>query len=162
MKNQGKKIAAALSAIVLGTMSLAGSVTANAAARNEGFYYGDVTKDGVVSAEDAQTVLNWANSKKKLTADQKKRADVNGDGKVTSDDAFMIFDFYTNMLAGTALLGDVDGNGKVNYIDWCALDLYMRGYDDDEEVNLIAGDVNKDGKITMTDISSIWAMTLNN
>lgn len=160
MKNQGKKIAAALSAIVLGTMSLAGSVTANAAARNEGFYYGDVTKDGVVSAEDAQTVFNWANSKKKLTADEKKRADVNGDGKVTDDDAFMILDFYTNMLVGTALLGDVDGNGKIGYVDWYTLDLYMRGYD--EEVNLIAGDVNKDGKINMTDIRSIKAMTLNN
>ena len=61
---------------------------------------GDVTRDGIVSVEDAQLTLKAytqriAGNETGLTAAQIKAADVNGDGEVSVDDAQYILRYYT-------------------------------------------------------------------
>ena len=61
---------------------------------------GDVTGDGLVSIDDAQTVLKdytegVAGKASKFTAQQKKAADIDGNGQVSVEDAQWILKYYT-------------------------------------------------------------------
>lgn len=68
-------------------------VVPNTIIKAENVYYGDVNKDGSITAKDASLVLSAATGNVTLSVDQKKRADVNGDGKVSSVDATLILQY---------------------------------------------------------------------
>ena len=66
---------------------------------------GDVSGDGVIGADDAQTTLKayvnvLAGKGDGLTEAQRKAADIDGDGEVTSSDAQIILKYYVEALAG--------------------------------------------------------------
>lgn len=67
--------------------------------------YGDVNRDGVISATDATAIFVHLNGGKRLNILQKQLADVDGDGKVTKEDAVHIQEYivrlYTNDIIGT-------------------------------------------------------------
>lgn len=58
--------------------------------RSQNVYYGDLDLNGKVSVTDLSTVKQAVVGKISLTPDEKKRADVNGDGKITSTDVLLI------------------------------------------------------------------------
>lgn len=157
MKNYAKKAIAALSAAVLGAIPMTGALTANAATTvvkdNVTFYFGDVNKDGKIGPEDASQVLQWATKNTSLSKDLKKRADVDGDGRVTTLDAEVILESYVTLLVENELLGDADSDGEVDINDAMAIEQYIRGKN--KEINLIAADINCDGVINVSDYRAI-------
>jgi len=52
--------------------------------------YGDVGKDGAVTACDSALTAQYALGSVTVTGDQQKAAEVSGDGKITADDAALI------------------------------------------------------------------------
>jgi hypothetical protein len=52
--------------------------------------YGDVNFDGYVTEKDARQVEEFVVGRRVFTEEQKRRADVDGDGKVTTADAMLI------------------------------------------------------------------------
>ena len=154
MKNNFKKVIAAVSATILGALPMSASLSANAAVQDDTvkYVFGDVITDGQISASDAQQVLIWANKKPYLTADQKKRADVNGDGKITDDDAQKILQYYASaVVARNKIYGDADGNGKVNINDAIMVEQFVNRGVGKGKINLVAADVNADGVINTCD-----------
>ena len=163
MKNSTKKIAAVLSAAILGALPMANSFTANAAkAANDvvKFYYGDVcgengkkTPDGKITAEDAQKVLIWSSKGvKDATADQKRRADVDGDGNVSGNDAQMVLEFYVSaILCENDILGDAEGDNTVDIGDPVRINRYHNKTIGNLDIDFIRADVNKDGIVNNYD-----------
>ena len=95
MKKSIRKIAAVLSAAVIGVLPMAGSLTADAALPNDRVknYYGDVDHNGSVNSQDYSQVYYWATHQQYLNSDQRKRADINADGVITVSDADKILDY---------------------------------------------------------------------
>lgn len=156
MKNSMKKIAAVLSAAVLSAIPMAGSFTANAAAIPDDtvkYYFGDVNLDGKVTSSDAQTVLTWANNGVAgVSADKKKRADVDGDGNISVADANKILDYYVNeVLCHNKVYGDANGDGEVDMDDAFMVYDYVHEGSHVGEINLVAADVNGDGRLNTVD-----------
>lgn len=160
MKNSMKKIAAVLSAAILGALPMANSLTANAAASPADdevkYIFGDVYGtsngfDGKIDIRDAQTVLQWASNNTNLTPDLKKRADVDGNGRVEKADAMMILEYYTNeTLCQNEILGDANGDGEIKIADVICINRYNAGTLT-SHIDLIRADVNKDGKVNNFD-----------
>lgn len=67
--------------------------------------YGDVNRDGVISIIDASTIRGYLTNNEKLGLLQKVLADVDGDGKVTENDAVCIQNYvahaFDNEIIGT-------------------------------------------------------------
>jgi len=61
-------------------------------------YYGDINADGVVDMGDALLAEGFALGIQTPTADQKRRADVNGDGQVTGADVQLIQQYIMGMI----------------------------------------------------------------
>lgn len=72
-------------------------------------YYtlGDVNEDGTINSADASAVQSFVSGQITLTAIQQVAADVNGDGKITNDDAALI-----SQVSGSG--GTVDFSTNVN------------------------------------------------
>lgn len=62
------------------------------------YYYGDVDGDGDITATDLSMANQAANNKRTLTAEQKKRADVNADGAVTKEDVTLIQQYMVGII----------------------------------------------------------------
>ena len=116
---------------------------------------GDVNGDGVVNGLDIQPfidVFTGANT----DPEQRGRADLDGNGSVDLDDAFLFvaplaFDTYDwNLLRGT---GDASGDGVVDGADVDAfVDLLLHGTAGQPIRKAWAADMNRDGAITMDDL----------
>lgn len=159
MKNSMKKIVAALSAGLLAALPMANSLTSNAtsiAPPHAPFYFGNVDRDYKLDIRDAQTILRWASAPipASVTADQRKRADVDGDGNISKADAQAALEAYTEMVVCELdILGDLNGNNKRDSGDVVIVYQYLFGQR--ETINRIRADVNMDGKITAVDASII-------
>lgn len=151
MKNTIKKTAAVLSAAILGALPMANLLTANAALPNDKvkYVYGDINFDGKIDNLDASLTY----SPSSLSAAQKKRADVNGDGKITSADRNIILAHVSNVSAGLKVYGDADGNGVVDAKDTAKISAYNNAGNSckDGSINLIEADVNADGVVNSCD-----------
>jgi len=72
--------------------------------------YGDVDGDGWVSPGDMIYTMRhtiFGDSEYPMTTDQKRRADVNGDGKVTEDDAYSIAKYLVGIHDTFAVCGKI-------------------------------------------------------
>ncbi len=56
-------------------------------------YYGDINLDKVISILDVEIIFDFRLKRCDLTIDQKKRADVSGNGTITSYDAGLILQY---------------------------------------------------------------------
>lgn len=65
-----------------------------------GGYLGDVDMDGVVTEKDAVLIARACAGQAYLSPEQLRRADVNGDGKVTVGDALEISNYLTGLRDG--------------------------------------------------------------
>lgn len=150
MKNTIKKTAAVLSAAILGALPMANLLTANAALSNDKvkYVYGDINFDGKIDNLDASLTY----SPSSLSAAQKKRADVNGDGKITSADRNIILAHVSNVSAGLKVYGDANNDKKVDMADAAIIAaFYPIGKSSSGSINLIEADVNSDGVINKCD-----------
>ena len=78
-----------------------------------GFLIGDVNADGVINCTDVGMILKSVVGTITLTADQKFRADVDGNGIVQSYDASLILQKYNLSCS----VGDVNADGVINCTD---------------------------------------------
>lgn len=155
MKNSIRKIAAVLSASILAALPMANSFSANAttiAPPHAPFYFGNVDCNYKLDLHDALTVLQWASGPipSTVTADQRRRADVDGDGNISQADAQAVLEAYTELhVAQLDILGDLNGNNKRDSADVVIVYQYLFGQT--ETINRIRADVNMDGQITPID-----------
>lgn len=61
-------------------------------------YYGDLNGDGRATAVDVSMIIKAANGSVTLTADEKKRADLNGDGYVDKKDVELMQNFIVGLI----------------------------------------------------------------
>lgn len=64
----------------------------------KGLYYGDLNHDGKISITDVSGLNQAAQGQITLPDDDKKRADLDGDGKVTEKDVELLRDFYLGII----------------------------------------------------------------
>ena len=95
---------------------------------------GDINKDGIITEEDTDLILGVPSQQASLDAVQKKLADIDEDGKVTSKDAKII-------------------NRMVDGLDGATVDIFANN---NTAINKsIQGDVNGDGAITNEDAEMV-------
>ncbi len=136
-----KKLMALLSSI---TMLSALGVSANA----EGYSIGDVDMDGVITAHDAAVISRYFNAGDiEFSDEQISLADYNSDGSVDEADAQDIIE------SADSILGDMDGNGKLEMMDFAAVLKLCAGYITEPAApeQIAKADVDADGLITIND-----------
>ncbi|HDZ54494.1 MAG TPA: hypothetical protein ENI19_02480 [Candidatus Nealsonbacteria bacterium] len=123
--------------------------------------FGDVDKDGFVTDKDSNLVLSHVVGDVELTEDQKKRADVDNDGKITSVDALFISQYIKGLKDTFPVcskkpvcsgLGDVDNDGFITAIGDSQLvlkfDVGLVRLTDEQKRR---ADVNGDGNVNSVD-----------
>jgi|GEM_PF-2722514 len=119
---------------------------------------GDVNGDGRVDREDVSLVTKMATGLLKPTDNQLKAGDMDGDHKITIKDALLI----QERILKEYRLGDVNGDGKVDGEDIKLALLIATGKAQADNQQLKAADINKDGKITLSDVMAIQKMAIAN
>ena len=141
----------------------------------EGFKYGDVNQDGIVSITDASQVQNYVDGWVTFTETQKKAAEVSGDGEITKLDAELIQLVDGNEIPAFPVedpnvkyytLGDVNRNGRIDANDVSDVQNYVTNRESIENGDMISpfkyneigkktADVDGDGKVTLLDADLI-------
>ena len=124
--------------------------------------FGDVDMNGVITKNDAQLTLKYDAEEITLTEEQKRRADVNGDGDVDSVDALFILQYSQGLRdAFPVCTLDTDNDGIPDYLDE---DDDNDGFTDDIEIyigtdplracgdNAWPPDFNNDRFVTIVDV----------
>ena len=128
------------------------------------YTYGDVNEDLNVNISDVTFIQKYLNGLQTLTELQKKAADVDGDGKVTSIDAEIIQKKLANIIQEFPIenskvqvwsIGDVDENGKVDINDVTLIQNYLNGSLTLTELQKKAADVNGDNIVNLEDAKLI-------
>ena len=113
-------------------------------------YLADIFEDGKANGKDYIRLLEILNG----TYKRYEMGDVNRDGKITQDDAYVLYDHIseTNLLDGEqSYLADIFEDGKANGKDYIRLLEILNGTYKRYEM----GDVNRDGKLTQEDADDI-------
>ncbi len=116
---------------------------------------GDVNGNGIIEKVDADMANQAFAGIITLTPNQILRADVDGDGHVTSTDALLIFRSVGKTCTLFCSLGDIDGNGIIDTVDATMVSQYFALLIDLTPDQKIRADVNIDGKINATDSLAI-------
>lgn len=110
---------------------------------------GDVNMDGSVLADDVTIIENYILAKTTLTIDQMTLADYNKDDVIDNKDANNL----AKAIAANYELGDVNTDGKVNFLDITLINKYICKTKELNTVQKILADVNKDGKVNANDLT---------
>lgn len=140
----------------------------------EGFRYGDVNQDGIITdvEGDATLLEEYLNGLVEFTETQKKAADVSGDGQITKLDQELIQRYTAKTIPAFPAedpnvkyytLGDVNEDGEITDIngDVTLLQEYLNGLAELTEIQKKAADVNEDGVIDDRDVKEIQKMIAN-
>lgn len=118
---------------------------------------GDVNGDGKVTKEDAELVQKHDAGTGSLTDDEKKRADVNGDGVIDAGDAVKILNMIIDK---NAVFGDVNGDGKLTQEDVDLVQNYSAGIGSLTDAEKKRADVTGNGVIDSGDSIMISQLLL--
>lgn len=137
----------------------------------EGFRYGDVNQDGIITdvKGDAALLQEYLNGLAELTEIQKKAADVSGDGQITKLDQELIQRYTAKTIPAFPAedpnvkyytLGDVDEDGAIENEDAVLVEQHINHtiYVPLSEIQKLAADVNEDGVIDYRDVDEIKRM----
>ena len=94
-----------------------------------------------------------------LTSEQKKNADISGDGSIDQYDLSIIL----SLLGGESdlVVGDINADGLVNVVDVVAIVSYIID-NPTPNFNVIAADLTEDGTINVVDVVALVTIILNN
>lgn len=118
--------------------------------------FGDVNGDGKLTQEDVNLVQNYDAGTGSLTDDEKKRADVNGDGDVDAGDSVMISQL---LLKET---GDINGDKKIDEEDALLILKHDSGISSLTKEQEKRADLNNDGVVDAGDAVIILRIINNN
>ncbi len=147
-------------------LSILRNLLADQSKNQQNIKLGDVNSDGVIDNNDAQLVLKYvADNSVEIN---KEAADVNQDGKIDSFDVALILryvsgydvEFGNVSSESECLLGDVNADKKINNEDVELLNKYLAG--EEVLIDLVAADMNKDGKLDILDLSMLRQLLTNN
>ena len=146
--------------MILGGTLLASAMVLNsvsAVVTSSTFIKGDVNRDGKITSEDNQLILDSVQGNVTLDEEQKALADMNENSLVELTDYSMLL----KIINGTYkrfLVGDVNRDGKITTQDYDKILAYVKRTDlnlDDEQKHL--ADINDDGNITLIDSTKLLA-----
>jgi len=109
---------------------------------------GDLNCDGVLNSKDYSLLSSYIRTGK---GDYDlSDVDFNGDGSVNDSDK-------TSMKAAIVINFDINGDGKLNVLDFRMLEKYLTGYDVSKlkSFNLSKCDHNGDGRVSFLDLNQL-------
>jgi len=143
--NGNKKIDAADCTIILRMASEAKEINPEFATREARKGSGDFDDNGILTVGEAKRITAIATGLVKVTEAEKQIADINGDGKVTSQDGTLA------MIIANHEKGDVNLNGSIDCSDVERILRIGLGLENADAAIKNLGDVNNDGEINVTD-----------
>ena len=96
-------------------------------------FWGDVTMTGTVTYIDSLVIMKHVYGELQLSAEALARADVDGDGFITSTDAYLVKLYVDGKVDSldpnnfNIVWGDVNGDGKVDEADRTTLQEFLNG-----------------------------------
>lgn len=126
----------------------------------------DVNEDGQIDWTDVKAVENYCiDGNPCISNFNKNNADMNGDGKITLEDAWKLkmLVYGLNQKTYKHVIGDVDSeeeNGRVDANDENVLRNYLVG-NKPSYINIIEADLNGDDNVTLTDLSILKSRSNN-
>lgn len=109
---------------------------------------GDLSNNSVLDADDITILQDYLDKKIVFNNDQKKKADINGDGNITETD----FNYLKEIIEYGYILGDVDGDSRITISDVTLLQKHIAGITKFTDEQFERADVNRDGKVDNTDL----------
>lgn len=108
---------------------------------------GDINKDGMVNQKDAKMLQRALLGTLKLTPEQIKAADMDGDNSITKKDLEKLKD-----LLALRITGDANGDGSLTQDDVSTIQKHIAEIFKLDERLLENADINADGEINMMDV----------
>lgn len=126
---------------------------------------GDLNEDGQIDELDFKAIERYFMHDKPEYIRNKNNADMDGDGKITINDAWKLRLLVNGLYSQTYkhIIGDVDSAapyGEVTDRDVDRLKAYLAG-DRNDYLNILEADLNEDGYITITDLSILKGLIGN-
>ena len=126
---------------------------------------GDSNNDGVVDERDYTNVKNYIENINSSEDFIRKNSDINGDGEIDEEDLKRLRDIVDGFrvnYSSTTNLGDIDGDGSISIKDAVFLKNYInRIGNSSKDFFINNADVNKDGKLDISDITAITDLLKN-
>ena len=126
---------------------------------------GDSNGDGIVDERDFTNIKNFINNVNSSDDFVMKNSDINGDGEINEEDLNRlrdIVDGFNVNYSSTTNLGDIDGDGSISIKDAMFLKNYINRIGNAAKDFFINNaDVNKDGKLDISDITAITDLLKN-
>lgn len=108
-----------------------------------------------LTPSNAMDKITWVSSDTTVvTVDRYGKVTAVGAGTATVSAKGFDFSAHCQVIVGTAVSGDTDGNGVVNVTDYMAVANYILGVSA-SNFNVIAADVNEDGNVNVTDYTGV-------
>lgn len=108
-----------------------------------------------LTPSNAMDKIIWVSSDTTVvTVDRYGKVTAVGAGTATVSAKGFDFSAHCQVIVGTAVSGDTDGNGVVNVTDYMAVANYILGVSA-SNFNVIAADVNEDGNVNVTDYTGV-------
>ncbi len=145
--------------------------------------YGDVDLNGTVNATDTNLMLRYIVGSATFSSEQKKRADVNGDGKINVVDSILIQQYISKRITAfpvcnkptstptlipssssssikttnvcTVCTADINKDGVVNLTDWKAITPVCYGRSTTTTPSCINADIDKSGTVNSVDLNCV-------
>lgn len=121
-------------------------------------YFGDLNKDGKISATDLHTMHKVILGQTILSEESRKRADLDGDGRITSRDEKLLQEYITEQIEFFPVeiyYGDVNKDGVIDGDDASTVQRAVVGKQKLSPDESKRADVNGDGKVNSKDVSLI-------
>lgn len=108
-----------------------------------------------LTPSNAMDKITWVSSDTTVvTVDRYGKVTAVGAGTATVSAKGFDFSAHCQVIVGTAVSGDTDGNGVVNVTDYMAVANYILGVSA-SNFNVIAADVNEDGNVNVSDYTGV-------
>lgn len=109
---------------------------------------GDLNNNGTLDDDDILIVKDYLDGKIVFNNDQKKKADINGDGNITETD----FNYLKEIIEYGYILGDVDGDSRITISDVTLLQKHIAGITKLTDEQFKRADINRDEKVDNIDL----------
>lgn len=130
----------------------------NTIIKAKNIYYGDLNKDGKISATDLSTMHRVVLGKVTLSKESEKRADLDGDGTITSKDEGLLNEYIVGQIEFFPVeiyYGDVNKDGVIDGDDAVVIQRAVVGKQTLSADEKKRADVNGDGKVNSKDVALI-------
>lgn len=109
---------------------------------------GDLDNNSNLDSSDLEVLDNYINKGGTLTDEQKKKADINGDGNINQTD----YNYLKEIIDYGYILGDIDGDNRITIDDVTLLQKHIAGMITFTSEQFDRADINRDKNVDNTDL----------